>query len=443
MTDKEKVFDLASGLVDASPADDTEVFFHESRGHLTRFANNTIHQNVSVTNAEVLIRVAFGKKVAVASSNTLSDAGRALQRACEIARVSEDSADYAGLPEPQPVQEVNTFDEATAVCDAMTRAARVKNVVEAAKAVDAVAAGALSTGTGLSGIVNSRGVRVAHAGTHVGLNIVMMKAGGSGTTSLKGWKLADIDEGPAAKHVAERAVKTCDPQELDPGEYVVVLEPQAVGVLVAYLAYVGFGGKAYHEKRSFMSGKLGLRVTGPLITVTDDALDPAGIPVPFDYEGVPKKKVTLIKKGIAAGVCYDTATAAAEHTESTGHALPSGSTMGPFPLNLFMTGGDATLDQMISSTVKGLLVCNFHYVNVAERMKTVLTGMTRFGVFLIRDGRIAHPVKNLRFTQSVLEAFDTTSAVTSDRQLVGGLGGGMLVPGMKCDVFNFTGKTEF
>ncbi len=439
MIDREEIFELAGRLIEDSPADDTEIFFHDGESNLTRFANNTIHQNVSVTNASVLIRVAFGKKVGVASSNTLSDAGRALEQACEIARVSEDSADYVGLPEPQPIEELDTFDEETASCGSMARAGRVKNVVEEAKAVGAVAAGALSTGTGLSAVVNSKGVRVAHVGTRARLNVVMMKEGGSGTTERLGWRLSDIDEVSAAKHVAERAVKTCEPQDIEPGEYAVVLEPQAVGVLVTYLAYVGFGGKAYHEKRSFMSGKLGLRVTGPLITITDDGLDPAGIPMPFDYEGVPKKKVVLIKKGVAAGVCYDTATAAAERTESTGHALPSSSSMGPFPLNLFMDAGDSTVEEMISSTARGLLVCNFHYANVAEPMKTVLTGMTRFGVFAIQDGQITHPVKNLRFTQSVLDAFDAASALTSERQLVGG----MLVPAMKCDSFNFTGKTEF
>jgi predicted Zn-dependent protease len=258
-----------------------------------------------------------------------------------------------------------------------------------------------------------------------------------------GWKLLDIDEVSAAKHAAERADSTTSPREIDPGPYTVVLEPQAVGVLVKFLAYVGFNGKAYHEKRSFMSGKMGFSVTGPLITLTDDALDPAGIPAPFDYEGVPKRKVTFIRKGVAAGMCYDTATAAAEHAESTGHALPANSTFGPLPLHLFMEPGESSLDEMIASTPKGLLVCNFHYANIAEPMKAVVTGMTRFGVFRIEDGKIAHPVRNLRFTESVLEAFDTASALTAERQIVEGLGGGMVVPGMKCQAFNFTGKTEF
>ncbi|HUV39678.1 MAG TPA: TldD/PmbA family protein [Planctomycetota bacterium] len=443
MIERDRIFELAASLVDRSPADDTEVFFHEDEHNLTRFANNTIHQNVSVTNAEVLVRVAFGKKVGVACTNVLDGAHRALDEACAIARVSEDSSDYAGLPGPVPATEPASFDEATASCDAAERARRVAVVVDEAKKVEALAAGALSTGAGQSALVNSNGVRVHHRGTEANLNMVMMKGGGSGTTVRLGWKLSAIDEREAAAQTAERAVKTDNPRDVEPGEYPVVLEPQAVAVLVKFLAYVGFGGKAYHEKRSFMWGKMGFAVTGPLITIVDDGLDPAGIPMPFDYEGVPKKRVVLLRKGVAAGVCHDTASAALEHTESTGHALPANSSFGPMPLNLAMEPGDADLDALVRSTAKGLLVCNFHYTNVAERMRAVLTGMTRFGVFLIRDGEIAHPVKNLRWTQSVLDAFDAVSAVGADRQLVSGFGGGMLVPALKCDAFNFTGKTEF
>jgi predicted Zn-dependent protease len=443
MITKEKVFDLASRLIQASPADDTEVFFHEGESNLTRFANNTIHQNVSITNAEVVVRVAFGKKVGVASSNTLETAKNALDEACRIARVSEDSPTYAGMPAPLPVKHIHAFDDAAAGCDAAGRAARVKNVVEEAKRVGAIAAGAYSTNINQVAVANSKGIQVHHSGTDVNLNIVMMKGGGSGTAFGMGWRLSDVDEVSAAKMVASRTLATDKPRDIEPGEYAVVLEPQAVAVLARFLAYLGFNGKAYQEKRSFMSGKMGARVTGELITLVDDGLDPAGMPLPFDFEGVPKTRVVFIDKGVATGMCYDTATAAAGHTQSTGHALPGGSTYGPLPLNLAMAPGDSSLEKMIESTAKGLLVCNFHYANVAEPMKTVVTGMTRFGLFLIEDGRVVCPVKNLRFTQNVLEAFASATALTSRREPAEGPGGMMLVPGMKCTSFNFSGKTEF
>jgi predicted Zn-dependent protease len=214
-------------------------------------------------------------------------------------------------------------------------------------------------------------------------------------------------------------------------------------VLVRFLAFLGFNGKAYHEKRSFMAGKMGQKITGDLITLVDDGFDPAGMPMPFDFEGVPKTRVVFVDKGVAKGMCYDTAIAATEGTTSTGHALPAGSTFGPVPLNLQMASGDSTLDAMIASTPKGLLVCNFHYANVAEPMKAVVTGMTRFGLFLIEGGKVAAPVKNLRFTQAVLDAFATATALTRERRLLEGMGGGMLVPGMRCESFHFSGKTEF
>jgi len=443
MIEKEKIFDLAGSLIKASPADDTEVYFREGNYHLTRFANNTIHQNVSVTDATVLLRVAFGRKVGVASCNRLEDARRALDEACGIARVSADSTTYAGLPGPVRVTEVNAFDDATAGCDAKSRAERVKIVVDEAKRAGATAAGALSTSSDQTAVVNSKGVAVHHRGTEADLNIVMMKGGGSGTAARMAWKLSDIDERAAAKAVADRAVKTDRPQDIEPGEYAVVLEPEAVGVLMRFLAYAGFNGKAYHEKRCFMSGKLGQKVTGPLITVVDDGLDPSGIPIPFDAEGVPKKKVVFIEKGVAKGMCHDTSTAAAERTQSTGHALTANQSFGPVPVNLFLSPGNSSLERMIAATARGLLVSRFHYANIAERMKVVVTGMTRFGVFLVRDGKIAYPVKNMRFTQNVLEAFESASALTAERQMMEGLGGAMLVPGMKCESFRFTGKTEF
>jgi predicted Zn-dependent protease len=443
MIEKQKIFDMAGSLIKASPADDTEVYFREGDYHLTRFANNTIHQNVSLTDATVLIRVAFGRKVGVASSNRLEDAKRALDEACGIARVSADSTTYAGLPRPETPREVNAFDEATAGCDAMSRAERVKNVVDEAKRAGAVAAGALSTSSDQTAVVNSKGIVVHHRGTETRLNVVMMKGGGSGTAERMGWKLSNIDERAAARHVADRTVKTDRPQDIEPGEYAVVLEPEAVGVLMRFLAYAGLNGKACHEKQSFMSGKLGQEVTGRLITVTDDGLDPSGIPIPFDAEGTPKRKVVFIERGVATGMCYDTSTAAAEHTQSTGHALTSNQSFGPIPMNLFLAPGDSSLERMIASTTKGLLVSKFHYANIAEPMKVVVTGMTRFGLFLVRDGKIAHPVKNMRFTQNVLEAFESASALTAERQMMEGLGGAMLVPGMKCESFRFTGKTEF
>ncbi len=195
-----------------------------------------------------------------------------------------------------------------------------------------------------------------------------------------------------------------------------------------------------------MSGKIGQQIVDPRVSIWDDGQDPRGLPLPFDFEGVPKQRVDLIKEGVAAGVVYDSYRAGKEEGKSsTGHALPAPSTFGPFPMNAFFGPGDATLEEMISSTERGLYVTRFHYTRPVEPTQVVVTGMTRDGTFLIENGKIAYPVKNLRFTQSYLEALNQVDMIGKELRLLAGMGGigGTLQPALKLGGFSFTGATEF
>ena len=195
-----------------------------------------------------------------------------------------------------------------------------------------------------------------------------------------------------------------------------------------------------------MVGKIGQQIVDPRISIWDDGLDPAGIPLPFDFEGVPKQRVDLIEEGVARGVVYDSYRAGKEEGKaSTGHALPAPNTMGPFPLNTFFGPGDATLEEMIASTERGIYVTRFHYTRPVEPTKVVITGMTRDGTFLIENGEIAYPVKNLRFTQSYLEALNHVEMIGREPRLLLGLGdiARDSVPALKLGKFTFTGATEF
>jgi len=143
---------------------------------------------------------------------------------------------------------------------------------------------------------------------------------------------------------------------------------------------------------------------------------------PFDYEGVPKEKVMLIENGIAKGVVYDSYTAGIEGIKSTGHGLPAPNSFGPIPLNMFMKEGDSSIEEMIASTQRGVYVTRFHYTNVVEPMTTTITGLTRDGTFLIENGKITKAVKNLRFTNSVLDALSKVSLISKETKLVEGFG---------------------
>jgi len=168
--------------------------------------------------------------------------------------------------------------------------------------------------------------------------------------------------------------------------------------------------------------------------------------LPFDYEGVPKQKVMLIEKGVATGVVYDSFTAGREKGKtSTGHSLPAPNSWGPYPMNLFMAPGEATKEEMLAATEKGIWVTRFHYTNPVHPIKTVLTGMTRDGTFLIENGRITRPLKNLRFTQSILEALSSADMLGRDLKLIKAdwENFATCVPAARIRNFRFTGTTEF
>jgi predicted Zn-dependent protease len=191
-----------------------------------------------------------------------------------------------------------------------------------------------------------------------------------------------------------------------------------------------------------MSDKIGERIMSPMITIVDDAMADNAIGLTFDFEGQPKKRVELIKDGVANAVVTDSYWAAKTESENTGHALPAPNAHGPMPLNLRMEPGNATIDELVSSVKRGIYVTRFHYVNVEEPIPVTLTGMTRDGTFMIEDGQLSRPLKNQRFTQSVIEAFSNVRGITTERQYSGSeFLGHAFVPGMLLESFAFTGQT--
>lgn len=185
--------------------------------------------------------------------------------------------------------------------------------------------------------------------------------------------------------------------------------------------------------------RLGERITGNAITVWDDGLDPSGLPAPFDFEGVPKRRVDLITNGVAKGLVYDMATASKDGRASTGHGLPAPNTEGPFAVNLFMQPGSLEKEELASDIKRGIWVTRFWYVRVVHPLLSIITGMTRDGTFLIENGKVTRPVKDLRFTQSMLEALDGTLALSETTKLqIGEFIGASRVPALRLKAFTFT-----
>jgi len=442
-----RLAEIARQVLSASQADQVEVAITSNDSHLTRFATNTIHQNVSEADATVRVRAIIDNKTGVASGNELDNEGlkRIVESAETIARFQQANPEFRSLPDPKPFEAVPAVVEATANASPMDRAQGAERILKLSRAENLEAAGAFSTDDQELYIANSLGVGVYHRGTIASAMAVIMGETGSGYGSQASIDFDQIDTEAVGRTAVDKALRSRDPQSIEPGAYTVILEEEAVADMVFYLGYMGFGALAVQEGRSFMNGKFGQKITGDGITIWDDGSDPRGLPLPFDFEGVPKARVSLIENGIAKGVVHDSFTAGREEgVSSTGHALPMPNTFGPLPINLFMATGNATKEEMLASTERGIWVTRFHYTNIVHPVQTILTGMTRDGTFLIENGKIAKPLKNLRFTQSVLEAFSNVEAIGKNLKMVKDEWNaiGTCVPAVKIQGFQFTGTTE-
>ncbi len=411
---------------------------------LTRFANSQIHQNVAETNVTVNLRFVAGKRVGVASSGRTDEEGlrRLAENAAAIARVVEELEDWAGLPEPTPVEEaVAGYASATAAASPELRADGVRAVIAAADTAGVTAYGSFSTGTETTAVANSRGIRVGGTRTVAQLLTVSMgPGGGTGYAEQAAVDASAIDAATIGREAAEKARATADAVAIEAGELPVVLEEYAVVDLLDMLGYLGFSALAVQEERSFV--EIGKRIGSERISIVDDGRDPAGLPMAFDYEGVGKQRVVLLEDGVCRGVVHDAQTAGRDGVTSTGHGLPAPNPYGPFPLNQVMAPGTTPRDELIGGLDRGLLITRFHYTNPVHPKLAIVTGMTRDGTFLVEGGRIVGPVRNLRFTQSYLDAIAAAAAVSSERKTLKGFLGGAVVPAMRIDGWTFTGTTE-
>ncbi len=432
------------GHAEREGATEAEVLVMAEDSALTRFANSEIHQNVAERNVSVNLRFVLGKRVGVASTGHTDPEGlrRLAGTASEIAHHSAERADWGGLPEPTPIPDVAAaFASATAEATPELRAEGARAAIAAADEHGATAFGSFATSLEAMAVANSKGVRAAGARTSSQLITVCMGPdGGNGYAEACAVDATTLDAGAIGTEAAVKARASANPVHLEPGDYPVVLEEYAVVDLLDMLGYLGFSALAVEEERSFFEP--GRRVGSELVTIWDDGTDPAGLPMAFDFEGVGKQRVGLLERGVCVDVVYDAETAHRAGRRSTGHGLPAPNTFGPFPVNMLMAAGEASRDELIGGLDRGLLVTRFHYTNPVHPKLAIVTGMTRDGTFLVEGGRIVGPVRNLRYTQSYLDALARTEAIGRERRTLRGFLGGVVVPAVRIAAWTFTGATE-
>jgi predicted Zn-dependent protease len=438
---------VAEAALELAGVDGVEVLFVHEWGGLTRFANSEIHQSTASEDTGLRVRVALGDRVGVVATNAFSPEGAAAAAASarELASVSGPDPLWPGLAPAADYPRLDRYDEATAGLGPQERAAAVAELV--ARCPEGFrAAGAFETRAVEVGIANTEGQLCWGPWTQASLTTVVSGPdGGDGFAEHIGARVADVNPAALGERAADKARRAANPRPIEPGVYPVVLEPAATATLVGFLAWIGFAGRDYIEGRSCFSGKAGQQVAAPSVSIRDDVTDPAMIGVGFDFEGTPKRRLDLIREGVFLDAVYDRRTARqADRAEgSTGHGLPSPNPEGPFPLHLCMDPGEASFEEMIAATDRGLLVTRFHYANVVNPIESTITGMTRDGTFWIEGGEVREPVRNLRFTQSTIEALSSVTAIGREARLASEFFfSASLVPALAIEAFRFSGASD-
>ena len=444
---RDKVLQLLQDGLSYATADQTEISFQGSRTSLTRFANNYIHQNVNESNTGLRVRSVLGQKIGTASTNRLDLTAikETIAMAEQLARLQVDDPDFKSLPGPSPEEATPDLvepDEDTYFSDPQRRASGAGAICRRSIEAGLTAAGAFETDGMEVGIVNSLGIASYFRQASSHLSTVVMGETGSGWADRLSPRIGEIDYESLGQEAVEKALRSQNPADLEPGNYEVILEEYAVAEMLNYMSYLGMGALSVQEGRSFM--QLGQKIMNERVTIYDDGNDPRVVVMPYDAEGVRRQRVNLIEAGVAKAVVYDSYSANKQPGQlNTGHSIGENSETGPIPLSLVMSAGDTNKLEMLKSIKRGLWVTRFNYVNPLVPDRAILTGTTRDGTFLIENGEIVGPVKNFRFTQSAVEALNNVVSVGSNRVLLPSFGGGSLVPALHCSTFTFNSATAF
>jgi PmbA protein len=423
---------------------ETEVHIDETIEALTRFANNTIHQHVAEHGLVVSIRtVADGRTARVTTNRIDEDSLRtALNNALSLASQQPKDPGLLSMPGKQKYQGVRRFDPGTAALSAEIRARAVKAACQLAEKRGQVAAGIFSSGQSQSVLANSRGVSASYRQTHATFSVTMQQGSAASWAKGNAGNYRKFDPKALAETASEKATRAQNPAELAPGRYTVILEPAAVLDLVGFLFY-DFAATAVADKRSCFSDRVGKGVFGKDVTITDDVYHPEQLGAPFDGEGMPRQRVVLADKGVIRNLVYSRRSAKQTGKKPTGHGFALPNEYGEAPMNLVVSGGNTSLQDMIAGTERGLLVTRLWYIREVDPYEKIMTGMTRDGLFLVEKGKIQSAARNFRFNQSVLEMLRNVEALGPAQRSAGEESFEMVVPPMKIKDFHFSEVTKF
>jgi predicted Zn-dependent protease len=435
---------IAERVLKLSDADESEVDVGVTTDALTRFANNTIHQNVAEQIRSISVRAVVDGRTARATTNKTDDDAlrRVVASAISLARSQPENPDLLPMLGKQKYQKVSRWVSATAKMTAEDRAKAVARVCKTAGKHKRTAAGIFSNGESQSLMANSKGLFASYEQTRAEFSVTILDTNSSGWAKANSPDIRTIDPQELAESASQKAADSREPREVEPGHYTAILPPAAVLDLVGFLFY-DFAGTAVLDKRSCFTGRIGKKILGENVTLWDDAYHPLQTGPVFDGEGLPRQKVLLVDRGVVKNLVYSRATAKKMQAKPTGHGFSLPNEYGEAPMNLVFSGGDKSIDEMIRTTDRGVLVTRLWYIREVDPYEKILTGMTRDGTLLIENGRIACGIRNFRFNQSIIAMLSNVEMLGTAVRAAGEESFEMVVPAMKVANFHFSEVTKF
>jgi len=427
--DRDEVQALLERVLAQVSADEASVSYSDGGGHATRFGENAITQNMGGESERLSLTAAFGTRHGSASTTRVDAESLAalVSRAEANARVSPEDPEFVPYPGSQtyPATAPRFFAEVARLTP-LDLAGDVARVIEIVKAGGYRTGGLFSYNYGGYALANSHGLLACDRPTNLGYSLTVHGPRGSGACARNAERPAGIDAAALARTALETARQAQDPQDIEPGDYTVIFEPQAVADLLGPMAWC-LRARDTEEGSTAFTGKLGTRIAAPgvtLATVIDSPLLPAG---PFGDAGLAARPMTWIRAGVLERLMHDRY-----------WARQKGETPDPSLMPLFLAGEERSLDELVAGCADGLLVKRLWYIRFVDEKQLLLTGMTRDGFFRIHDGKVVHPVKNLRFNESPLTFLQNAVAMSRAERV----GNGWVVPAVMSEGFTFSSKTE-
>jgi PmbA protein len=442
--DAAAVHDQVVRAARAQGVGEVEAILAASSQALTRFANNAIHQNVAESSSHLSVRARIEGRTARSSTNRLDpDSLRdVVEQAIALTRLTEPDEESLPMAEPAEYRGVDRWSESTAQITPHERASAVAEAIAAVESAGQTAAGIYSNDATEYTLLNSRGIHAHYRETMARFSITAMAGGSSGWAKASACDYRDVNPLELALTAARKAAQSAAPRELPPGRYTVILEPAAVLDLAGQM-FGDFSATAIRDGRSFLNDRIGKQIFGANITIHDDVWHPLQAGAPFDGEGVPRRRLTLVEGGTVREIAYCRQAAAQAGVAPTGHGFPLPNEYGEAPANIVIVGGDSTVEQMVASTERGILVTRLWYIREVDPYGKIFTGMTRDGTFLVEGGQVTAGVRNFRFNQGLMEMLSNVEALSAAVRASGEETFDMVVPAMRVREFNFTEVTRF